>query len=71
MRLNSRNICTKSSSNIAIALHIIAEALESLQQLSIDLKSVLTLVNQLREKIGRMFGKLETITSGRALGLYS
>ena len=48
-----------------------SKALRKLTGIIIRQKTVVIFINQLREKVGVMFGNPETTTGGRALKFYS
>ena len=58
-------------SNVGLQARLMSQALRKLASVINKSKSVIVFINQLREKIGVMFGNPETTPGGRALKFYS
>ena len=58
-------------SHVGLQARLMSQALRKLASVINKSKSVIVFINQLREKIGVMFGNPETTPGGRALKFYS
>ena len=58
-------------SHVGLQARLMSQALRKLASVINKSKSVIVFINQLREKIGVMFGNPETTTGGRALKFYA
>lgn len=58
-------------SHVGLQARLMSQALRKLTGISSKSKTCLIFINQIREKIGVMFGSPETTTGGRALKFYS
>src|SRR5687767_5444159 len=58
-------------SHVGLQARLMSQALRKLTAIVAKSKTTLILINQIREKIGVMFGNPETTTGGRALKFYS
>ena len=58
-------------SHVGLQARLMSQALRKLTASTNRFKTVIIFINQLREKIGVMFGNPETTTGGRALKFYS
>ena len=58
-------------SHIGLQARLMSQALRKLAGAINKSKCVIVFINQLREKVGIMFGNPETTTGGRALKYYS
>ena len=56
---------------VGLQARLMSQALRKLTALTAKTKTTLVFINQIREKIGVMFGSPETTTGGRALKFYS
>jgi recombination protein RecA len=56
---------------VGLQARLMSQALRKLTALTAKTKTTLIFINQIREKIGVMFGSPETTTGGRALKFYS
>jgi recombination protein RecA len=59
------------ASHVGLQARLMSQALRKLTALVAKSKTCLVFINQIREKIGVMFGSPETTTGGRALKFYS
>jgi recombination protein RecA len=58
-------------SHVGLQARLMSQALRKLTAITAKSKTCLVFINQIREKIGVMFGSPETTTGGRALKFYS
>jgi recombination protein RecA len=58
-------------SHVGLQARLMSQALRKLTAITAKSKTCLVFINQIREKIGVMFGNPETTTGGRALKFYS
>ena len=58
-------------SHVGLQARLMSQALRKLTAIVAKSKTTLVFINQIREKIGVMFGSPETTTGGRALKFYS
>ena len=58
-------------SHVGLQARLMSQALRKLTAVVNNTKSIIVFINQLREKVGVMFGNPETTTGGRALKFYS
>ena len=57
--------------HVGLQARLMSKALRKLTGIISKSKTVVIFINQLREKVGVMFGNPETTTGGRALKFYS
>ena len=58
-------------SHVGLQARLMSQALRKLTGVVNNTKTIVVFINQLREKVGMMFGNPETTTGGRALKFYS
>ncbi|MDD6455492.1 MAG: DNA recombination/repair protein RecA, partial [Lachnospiraceae bacterium] len=63
--------CERGDSNVGLQARLMSQALRNLTAVISKSNCIVIFINQLREKVGVMFGNPETTTGGRALKFYS
>ena len=58
-------------SHVGLQARLMSQALRKLTGIIAKSKAIVIFINQLREKVGVMFGNPETTTGGRALKFYA
>ncbi len=64
-------MCIRDSSHVGLQARLMSQALRKLTAVISKSNCTVIFINQLREKVGVMFGNPETTTGGRALKFYS
>ena len=60
-----------SDNNVGLQARLMSKALRKLTAIASKSNCIIIFINQLREKIGVMFGNPETTTGGKALKFYA
>lgn len=60
-----------SDNNVGLQARLMSKALRKLTAIASKSNCIIIFINQLREKIGIMFGNPETTTGGKALKFYA